>query len=104
MDGWGSLTMLIKRQNASKYRKAELRYELQKRKESYVKDAYDMDQTLEFPELSAHEMNVLKQEIRTKLKKERRRNLLSYLLVITLILLFAFIMYALKWLPELLLR
>ena len=36
MDGWGALTMLITRQNAAKSRKSELRYQLQKRKESYL--------------------------------------------------------------------
>ena len=34
MDGWGSLTMLIKRQEAAKNRKAKLKFDLQKRKES----------------------------------------------------------------------
>ena len=36
MDGWGALTMLIKRQNANKYKKAEFRYELQKKKEDFL--------------------------------------------------------------------
>ena len=88
MDGWGSLTILIKRQNAAKYRKAELRYELQKKRESYVKDAYDSSEELEFPEISSHEMNVLKREIQEKLKRERRKNIYSYGLAIGLIVLF----------------
>jgi hypothetical protein len=37
MDGWGSLTMLIKRQEAAKNRKYSLKYELQKKKRKFVK-------------------------------------------------------------------
>mmetsp|Transcript_15281 Transcript_15281/g.45632 ORF Transcript_15281/g.45632 Transcript_15281/m.45632 type:complete len:102 (+) Transcript_15281:319-624(+) len=92
MDGWGALTMLVKRQNAAKYRKAALRHELQKRKESFLKDVYD-DEKLDFPEISSYEMNVLKREIRAKLKKQKRQNLLSYAMVIGLILLFFFLLY-----------
>ena len=88
MDGWGSLTMLIKRQNAAKYRKAELRHELQKKRESYVKDAYNSSEEFEFPEISQHKMNVLKKEIQEKLKRERRKNIYSYGLAIGLIVLF----------------
>jgi hypothetical protein len=94
MDGWGSLTMLIKRQNASKYRKAVLRHELQKKKESYLKDAYDANEELEFPELSTYEMNVLKREIRAKLKRERIKNIYSYGLAIGLIVLFFVVVVA----------
>lgn len=42
MDGWGSLTMLIKRQELTKARKSKLRYELQKRKEAFLKASYIM--------------------------------------------------------------
>jgi hypothetical protein len=38
MEGWGSLTMLIKRQEAAKNRKTTLKFELQKRRESLFKD------------------------------------------------------------------
>jgi hypothetical protein len=86
--------MLIKRQNASKYRKAELRHELQKRKENLLKNAYDHSDRLDFPEISPHQMNVLKQEIRDNLKRERRRSIRSYGLAIGLIVLFFVVVIA----------
>jgi len=36
MDGWGALTMLIKRQESAKWHKAELRHQLQKRKDILI--------------------------------------------------------------------
>ena len=82
MDGWGSLTMLIKRQNAAKNRKNELKYQLQKNKESYLKNKGKND--FDFPELSNSEMTILKQQIRKNLKKEKIKNM-----VINLTLVFA---------------
>lgn len=93
MDGWGSLTMLIKRQNANKYRKSELRYELQKKKESYLKDAYNTRESFEFPEISLDEMIVLKEEIRAKLKRDKIKNILSYIVVVGLIFMFFMLLY-----------
>lgn len=98
MDGWGSLTMLIKRQNADKYRKAELRYKLQKKKEGFVHDAYDRDgNEFEFPEFSKAEMEAFKKEIRTEIKKQRLRNLGTYFLVIILIISFVYLAF---WLND----
>jgi hypothetical protein len=59
MDGWGSLTILIKRQEAAKRRKATLKYDLQKRRESYIKKK--ATQKLEFPEISDSEIKTIKE-------------------------------------------
>lgn len=89
MDGWGSLTMLIKRQNSDKNRKAELKYQLQKRKESFVKDAYDKEgDEFDFPEISKHQMELLKKEIRRDIRNQRLRSILSYLIVTLAIVIF----------------
>ena len=80
MDGWGSLTMLIKRQEAAKNRKASLKYELQKRRESYFKGK--PEQGLEFPEISTAEMNVLKEKIRKKHKANKIKNAIVSILTI----------------------
>ncbi len=55
MDGWGALTMLIKRQNASRNRKADLRYELRKKKEELLKRK-GSHQEFDFPEISKEEL------------------------------------------------
>jgi len=79
MDGWGSLTMLIKRQNAEKYRKADLRYELQKRKESYITDKESQDE-FDFPQLSRSEMNEIKEDIRKKIRTDKLKSSIRYIL------------------------
>ena len=83
MDGWGSLAMLIKRQEAAKNRKAKLKYDLQKRKESFLNE--NPHQELAFPEISKEKLHALKQEIRKKHKKIRIK---SILLNISLLLAF----------------
>ena len=84
MDGWGSLTMLIKRQNAEKYRKADLRYKLQKRKESHVSDKESEDE-FDFPKLSKLEMMRIKENIRKRAKAERLKSIISYVLAFLII-------------------
>lgn len=71
MDGWGSLTMLIKRQEAAKFRKAALRAELKHRKEGYIHDPYTIKDEFDFPEVSEFEMKKIKEEIRKKYRKQR---------------------------------
>ncbi len=80
MDGWGSLTMLIKRQQAAKNRKSELRFQLQKRKESFLSSKNINE--FEFPAISNSEMKTLKQQIRKDLKKERIKNLIINLILL----------------------
>ncbi|MEE9407483.1 MAG: hypothetical protein V3V28_05355 [Polaribacter sp.] len=83
MDGWGSLTMLIKRQEASKNRKAALRYELQKKKENYFNNnTYE----LEFPKISNSEMKVLKQEIRKKYRNNKIKTIILNILILAFVL------------------
>lgn len=90
MDGWGSLTMLIKRQEAAKFRKAILRNELKRRKESYLHDTYNGEDVFDFPKVSEAEMAKIKYEIRKKLKRERKIQwIFSALLFITIL----FVMY-----------
>lgn len=84
MDGWGSLTMLLKGQNAEKIRKTKLRNELQKRKESFFKGKNEL---LELPEITKKELKKIKLEIRQKLKKERIKSLY----VSSIIFIFSFI-------------
>ena len=83
MDGWGSLTMLIKRQEAAKNRKASLKYELQKRRESYFKG--NPEQGLKFPEISTAEMNVLKKKIRKKYRADKIKNAIISIIIFTLV-------------------
>ena len=84
MDGWGSLTMLIKRQEAAKNRKVVLKYELQKRKESYLKG--QSNQELEFPKISDAEMKILKAAIRKKYRTKKIKNILLNIILLTSIL------------------
>lgn len=91
MDGWGSLTMLIKRQEAAKNRKAKLKFDLQKRKESYLKDNSGLE--LEFPNVTKDEMRIIKQDIRAKYKRKRIKNiLLNIFLLIAVFFLFYYIL------------
>ena len=53
---FGALTTLIKKQEAAKNRKASLKYELQKRRESLLHSK--PEQELEFPEISKTEMKI----------------------------------------------
>ena len=61
MDGWGALTMLIKRQQADKRRKAEIRANYIKKKRSHIDDkilGYEFD----FPELTTIELEKVKNQ------------------------------------------
>ena len=94
MDGWGSLTMLLKRQNANKYRKAQLRYDLQKKKEAFLSNQKSNSE-FDFPELSTVEMEKLKKEIRSKIRREKIKNkIISLLILIAVIVLLIWIIQA----------
>ena len=67
MDAWGSLTILIKKQEAPKQRKAAIRKNLRQRKESFGNE--NGEDEFEFPELSNAEMAVLKDKIRKEYRK-----------------------------------
>lgn len=82
MDGWGSLTMLIKRQNASKYRKAKNRYEHQKKKEQFLNDYPSELTQLEFPEISPQRLEALKLQIRKRVKRNHTIKVIVYSIVI----------------------
>ena len=84
MDGWGSLTMLIKRQEAAKSRKAVLKHELQKRNGSFLNSG--SIQELEFPKISDTDMKILKQQIRKKYRVERVRSIIINILVFIFVL------------------
>jgi uncharacterized membrane protein (DUF106 family) len=77
MDGWGSLTMLIKRQEADKFRKAGLRSKLKSLKEGYL-NAHESKEEFDFPEISSVEMKILKDQIRKDLRKERIKEIIYY--------------------------
>ena len=80
---FGAITSLIKKQEAAKYRKATLKYELQKRRESLLKGK--PTQELEFHEISTAEMNVLKEKIRKKYKADKIKNAIISILLFTLV-------------------
>lgn len=95
MEGWGSLTMLIKRQEAAKNRKTTLKFELQKRRESLFKD--NVRQKLEFPEISNVDMKILKEEIRKKYRTEKTKNIIINIIIFTFVLfLFYYIFRTIK--------
>lgn len=90
MDGWGSLTMLIKRQEAAKFRKAALRAELKNRKESHIHDPYTAKDEFDFPEVSEFEMQKIKQDIKRKYKRQRN---LQLLISVTLLITITYILF-----------
>ena len=85
MDGWGALTMLIKRQESDKFRKTQLRVKLKNQKEGYL-NANQAKDEFDFPKISSEEMKKLKNQIRKDLRKENVKNTL-FLLVIFIIVL-----------------
>lgn len=82
MDGWGSLTMLMKRQNAAKYRKAKKRHDHQKKKEQFVNDHSSDFTQLEFPEISPQRLETLKLQIRKRAKRKHTIKVIVYAIVI----------------------
>jgi hypothetical protein len=93
---WGALSSLIKKQEAAKRRKASLKYDLQKRRDSFLKKK--AIQKLEFPEISDSEMKTIKDEIRKKHKREWINNILvNLLLLICSFFLIYYVLINIKW-------
>lgn len=91
MDGWGSLTVLIKKQEAAKNRKAKLKYELQKRRESLISKNLNK---LVFNEVSDSDLLEIKAQIRRKYRREKVKNTIVniiLLLISTVILYYIYI-------------
>ena len=70
---WGALTILIKKQNANKYRKARSRYDRQKKKEGFLTND-GTESEFDFPEVSELEMERIKAEIRADFREQRLKN------------------------------
>jgi hypothetical protein len=67
----GQFAELLNKQRNAKHRKAETRYDLQKKKETFLKDhPAHVITALEFPEVSEQELENIKKEIRKKAKTE----------------------------------
>lgn len=90
MDGWGSLTMLIKRQEAEKNRKTKLKYELQKRREKLLSNS---EKKLKFPKVSDEEMGALKAKIRKKYKVTKIKSFVFNIVLLIAVLLLFFYLY-----------
>ena len=73
MDGYGALSMLIKRQNADKNRKTKFRYELQKKREELLTTEI-IEDSFSFPQLSEFEIKIKKDQIRAQIRKDKIRN------------------------------
>jgi len=93
MDGWGSLTMLIKRQLASRKRKENFQFDLQKKKENLLKNSSITE--LEFPVISDSKMKLIKKKIKKKYKTERIKDIILYVIITIFTISFVtFIMYS----------
>jgi hypothetical protein len=87
MDAWGSLTTLIKKQEAVKQRKATIRKQLRKRKESFIN--VNPEGKLEFPELSRADMANLKDKIRKEYRKAHfKKGIVNALIFLSIALIF----------------
>ncbi len=73
--GYGHLLVLIKKQLSDQYRKAANRIDFKKKRESYFH--HEESYTMEFPQVSALELEIIKKEIRKKAKKEFQTKLIK---------------------------
>ncbi len=71
--GYGHLLVLIKKQLSDQYRKASHRINLKHRRESYLLN--EGSRQLEFPKVSALKLELMKQEIRLKARKDFQKKL-----------------------------
>lgn len=85
MDGWGALSMLIKRQQADKRRKAEIRAIYIKKKISYI-NTKKVKNKFNFPELTPIELKNLKKEIKKKIIRKRITSFILSTLLFILVL------------------
>lgn len=94
MDGWGALTMLIKRQEAAKNRKAVLKKALQEKKMSHLH--VENKTEFGFPELSTVELKQLKNDIRKEIKKQRIKSIISSLILLISIISIVYFIFLFK--------
>ncbi len=90
MEGWGSLTMLIKRQEADKFLKAQMRSKLKSQRELYL-HTNEAEGEFDFPKISSIEMKRIKDQIRKDLRKEKIKNVLYYF--VSFLIVFSVIVY-----------
>ena len=97
MAGYSSFTVLRKIQNDEKYRKAQFRHELQKKKEKFLEGALGGLSGYHFPNLSNQEIEVVKDQIKANLKQDEmksRMNSLFIFIIAAMTVLFFMAMYA----------
>jgi len=97
MAGYSSFTVLRKLQNDEKFRKAQFRYELQKKKEKFLEGALGGLSGYDFPDLTNQEMQVIKDQIRINLRQDKvnsRRNSLFLFIIAAIVVFCLMIMYA----------
>lgn len=88
---WGALSILIKKQEANKFRKAELRSKLKSQREGYS-NAHESKDEFDFPKISSVEMKRLKSQIRKDFRKEKIKDVIYYgAIVITIVIGFYYI-------------
>jgi hypothetical protein len=85
---WGTLTMLIKKQEATKHRKAEIRRNFKNRKNLFIETNNKGE--LDFPKISNAEMALLKRKIR---KEYRKRNIKKGIINALIFTAVAFVFY-----------
>lgn len=71
--GYGHLLVLIKKQLSNQYRKASQRTDFKKKRESYLSNKDHIK--LLFPQVSAMKLEIVKEEIRSKARKDLYRKL-----------------------------
>ena len=71
--GYGHLLVLIKKQLSDQYRKASKRIDFKKIRESYLTNEDHIE--LLFPQVSAMKLEIIKEEIRSKARKDLYRKL-----------------------------
>lgn len=71
--GYGHLLVLIKKQLSDQYRKASQRIDFKKRGESYLANEDHIE--LMFPQVSAMKLEMIKEEIRSKARKDLHKKL-----------------------------
>lgn len=71
--GYGHLLVLIKKQLSNQCRKASQRTDFKKKRESYLSNKDHIK--LLFPKVSAMKLEIIKEEIRSKVRKDLYRKL-----------------------------
>ena len=93
----GELNTLMNKQIHNKFRKGQIRYEIQKRKEQLLSKDRKEFSGYRFPKLTNQEIELVKDQIRIHLKQERSKDRINSIIMFafaTLIVLFFMAMYA----------